>query len=206
MANLITLLRMPVLAITIALFYTTSAPARYVGAALIPVLIAMDSLDGIVARRRGESSVLGSVLDIAADRTVEMLLWVVFAHLRLIPIVIPLLVLARGVFVDALRAVAPSRGLTPFDLMRSPLGRFLVKSPWLRTPYALVKGLAFFTLALTHGMLLGDASALAVVAPIAGITSWLALGLCLARGIPVLIEGSRTLTESDGAGETEEVR
>lgn len=194
-ANLITLSRLPLLALIIALLYSPTSAARYTAAALIPPLILLDSLDGIIARRRGETSLLGSVLDIAADRTVELLLWVVFAHLNLISIVLPLLVLARGIFVDALRAVAPSRGLKPFDLLRSRVGRFLVKSPWLRTPYALVKGLAFLTLALTHAMTLAGAPALAPVALVASVSSWLALVLCLLRGIPVLIEGPLVLME-----------
>ena len=123
-----------------------------IAAPLIIVLILLDTFDGVVARRRGQTSLMGSVLDIAADRTVEFLLWVVFADLDLIPIVFPLIVLTRGVFVDAIRAVAPSKGLTPFEMMRSNLGRFLVKSPWLRTPFAIAKASAFFFLALTHGL------------------------------------------------------
>ncbi|MCA0269008.1 MAG: hypothetical protein LCH53_07300 [Bacteroidetes bacterium] len=40
----------------------------------------------VVARKLGEASLLGSVLDIASDRIVEAVRWVVFAHLGLIPI------------------------------------------------------------------------------------------------------------------------
>jgi CDP-diacylglycerol--glycerol-3-phosphate 3-phosphatidyltransferase len=195
-ANAITLARIPLLALIIALLYQPDAVLRGVAAPLVLLLIAMDSLDGFVARRFGEASLLGSVLDIAADRTVEFLLWVVFADLDWIPVVIPLVVLTRGVFVDAIRAVAPAKGLTPFEMMRSPLGRFLVKSPWLRTSYALIKLVAFFLLALAHGMTsLGSRGAASVVVA-AQVAAWMALALCLVRGIPVLVEAPKFLRET----------
>jgi len=199
-ANLITLSRIPVLALIIFLLYQPTATPRFIAAPLIILLIVMDSFDGVVARKRGETSLLGSVLDIAADRTVEFLLWVVFAHLRLISIIFPLIVLTRGTFVDAVRAVAPSKGLSPFEMMRSRVGRFLVKSPWLRTPFAIAKAVAFFFLELTHGLAAAGSPALATVNVIAQVCAWLALVICLLRGIPVLIEAPRALREEPRQG------
>jgi CDP-diacylglycerol--glycerol-3-phosphate 3-phosphatidyltransferase len=196
LANMITLSRIPLLAIIIFLLYRPSALPRFVAAPLIIVLILLDTFDGVVARRRGETSLLGSVLDIAADRTVEFLLWVVFADLDLIPIIFPLIVLTRGTFVDAIRAVATSKGLSPFEMMRSPLGRFLVKSPWLRTPFGIAKALAFFALALTYGLRASGSSALGVVNIIAQTFAWIALIMCLLRGVPVLLEAPRVLREA----------
>jgi len=184
----------------ILLLYQPAATPRLIAAPLIILLIVMDSLDGVIARKRGETSVLGSVLDIAADRAVEYVMWVVFAHLRLISVVFPLIVLLRGTFVDAVRAVAPSKGLSPFEMMRSSVGRFLVKSPWLRTPFAVVKAVTFFFLALTHGLSAVGSSALATVNVIAQVCAWLALLLCLLRGIPVLIEAPRALSEAPRQG------
>lgn len=200
LANIITLSRIPVLVLIILLLYQPAATPRLIAAPLIILLIVMDSLDGVIARKRGETSVLGSVLDIAADRAVEYVMWVVFAHLRLISVVFPLIVLLRGTFVDAVRAVAPSKGLSPFEMMRSSVGRFLVKSPWLRTPFAVVKAVAFFFLALTHGLSAVGSSALATVNVIAQVCAWLALLLCLLRGIPVLIEAPRALSEAPRQG------
>ncbi len=152
LANWITLSRIPLLGIIIALLYGASATAQLIAAPLILVLILMDTLDGVLARARGETSLLGSVLDIAADRAVEYALWMVFAHLRLIPVAIPLIVVIRGTFVDSVRSVAPARGLKPFELMRSKVGRFLVGSPWLRAPFGVAKAVAFILLALAHGL------------------------------------------------------
>lgn len=200
LANLITLSRIPLLALIILLLYQPTATPRFIAAPLIIFLIVMDSFDGAIARKRGETSVLGSVLDIAADRTVEFLLWVVFAHLRLISVIFPLIVLTRGTFVDAVRAVAPSKGLAPFEMMRSRVGRFLVKSPWLRTPFAIAKAVAFFFLALAHGLAAAGSPALPTVNVIAQVCAWLALVICLLRGIPVLIEAPRALQEAPHQG------
>lgn len=193
LANWITLSRIPLLGIIIALLYGASATAQLIAAPLILVLILMDTLDGVLARARGETSLLGSVLDIAADRAVEYALWVVFAHLRLISVAIPLIVVIRGTFVDSVRSVAPARGLKPFELMRSKVGRFLVGSPWLRAPFGVAKAVAFILLALAHGLnTLGHVAA-GGVALAAQIASWIAVAFCLARGLPVLIEAPRVL-------------
>ena len=200
MANAVTLVRIPMLVVMVALLYSPNPWMRIAIAPAIAVLISMDSLDGFVARRRGQDSVLGSVLDIAADRTVEFVLWVTFADLDLIPVAVPVIVIIRGVFVDAIRSVAPAHGLAPFELMRSDLGRFLVKSPWLRTPYAFIKAIAFILLAMQ--------SAVSVVPPFlnpggrglnvaAQVATWLSVLFCVVRGVPVLIEGSAVLAEQD---------
>jgi CDP-diacylglycerol---glycerol-3-phosphate 3-phosphatidyltransferase len=192
--NLITLLRIPLLAIIIGMLYHPNPGTRFVAAGLIILLIFMDTLDGVVARATKQTSLLGSILDIAADRAVELVLWVVAADLDLIPIVVPLIVIARGVFVDALRAMAPAYGMAPFDLVQSRLGKLLVGSPWLRTPYGLVKAVAFFLLALQHAFAAqATAPAASDIAIVAQVATWLAVALCLVRGIPVLIEAPRQL-------------
>jgi CDP-diacylglycerol--glycerol-3-phosphate 3-phosphatidyltransferase len=139
---------------------------------------------------------MGSVLDIAADRTVELVLWVIFADLELIPVFVPLVIITRGVFVDAIRSVAPAKGLAPFDLLRTDLGRFLVKSPWLRSPYGIVKAVAFFLLALYSGLIINDSTAAQWIGICAQVAVGIALSLCIIRGLPVLIEAPKTLTES----------
>ena len=196
-ANLITVFRVFLLIVSVALLYQPSPTLHYVSAGLILFAIFTDFLDGLIARRMDQTTLLGSVLDIAADRSVEFVMWVVFAHRGLISVIVPLVVLVRGVFVDALRSIAPARGLKPFDLMRSDLGRFLVKSPWLRTPYALVKAFAFFSLAVEQGLTTAGLALAPTVSVLAQILTWSAVAFCLVRGIPVLVEGSRTLAEED---------
>ncbi len=203
-ANVITLLRIPLLVIVVGLLYRPAPSMRFLAAGLVILLILMDSLDGLVARAMQTTSVLGSVLDIAADRAVELTLWIVFADLDLIPVVIPLTVLIRGIFVDALRSVAPEQGQAPFDLMRSTVGRFLVKSPWLRASYGFVKAVAFCLLALQHGFAasatswIREVSGLGLLVTAAQAAAWLSLAFCIVRGVPVLIEAPKSLMRASG--------
>jgi phosphatidylglycerophosphate synthase len=194
LANGITLARFPLLAACLAILYFGSPALRLVGAVLLLLGLLLDTVDGIVARRRAEISLMGSVLDIAADRTYELALWVAFAHLGLIPAVIPLLVLARTTMTDALRGVGVAQGTAPFDQQQSRLARFLVASAWMRTGYAVTKVAAFCGLALAQavaGYPLG--SSLRELSPgllVAGnALAWIAVLICLVRGVPVIVEG-----------------
>lgn len=194
MANLVTIARFPLLIAIILMLYSPSPELRVLSAALLLLLIGMDSLDGMLARARDEESLLGSVLDIMADRSVEMVMWVVYAHLRLVAVAIPIVFIIRGVVTDALRAVHVGEGQTPFGAMQSPVGKWIVASPWMRSSYAIVKMLAFTGLALTHGLL--AYAERGVLAPDIAETSWLifrvmawiATVFCIVRGLPVVIE------------------
>ncbi|MBC7223539.1 MAG: CDP-alcohol phosphatidyltransferase family protein [Anaerolineae bacterium] len=189
MANAITLLRIPLLVGIILLLYFGGTGARFACVPLLVFLILMDTLDGIVARRRRESSLLGSTLDIAVDRAVEIVLWVTFADLDLIPLAIPVIVIIRGALVDAFRSVGVQAGVKPFDMVRAGWARKLVASPALRTPYGVVKGVAFSLLAFTLAMQ-GTANVAGArwAWLLAQVASWLAVALCLVRGIPVLVD------------------
>ena len=153
LATWITLARLPLLGACLAILYLGSPPVRLVGVALLFVGLLLDTVDGLVARARSETSLMGSVLDIAADRTYELSLWVTFAYLGLVPAVIPLIVLARTTLTDALRGLGVAEGTAPFEQQRSSLARFLVASPWMRTGYSSAKVCSFCGLALAHACL-----------------------------------------------------
>ncbi len=194
MANIITLSRFPLLFVYVALLYYGGYTVKAWAAPFILLIIALDSIDGMVARARGEASLLGSALDIATDRTLEIILWVVFAHLRLISIVVPIIVITRGTTVDAVRAVGMKEGLPPFEQVKSPISRFLVASRFMRSTYALLKAAAFFALTLDLALRSAGApphlaASLPTVHAIALVLTWLAVLWCLLRGIPVLVEG-----------------
>jgi hypothetical protein len=76
--------------------------------------------------------------------------WVCFADLRMVPMAIPLIVVARTTLTDALRGIGVSQGTAPFAQHRSALGRFLVGSAWMRTGYAVGKTATFCGLALAR--------------------------------------------------------
>lgn len=205
MANLITLARFPLLIVIVLLLYAMGSTPRIATVPLILLLIGMDSLDGMVARARDEASLLGSVLDIMMDRTVELVLWVVYAHLGLISVAIPLIYVVRGTVVDALRGLHVRKGETPFGAMRTEIGRWLVASSFMRGTYGVSKLVSFAGLAMTHALYafaLREAISTELVDKISivfNITSWIAVIFCLARGLPVVVEAIPTL--ADGQGE-----
>jgi phosphatidylglycerophosphate synthase len=156
----------------------------------------LDTVDGMVARRTGQTSLFGSVLDIAADRTYELVLWVCFADLGLIPVAIPLIIIARTTLTDAFRSIGVGQGTAPFAQHRTTLGRFLVGSTWMRTGYAVTKTTTFCGLALAQafsGFPSGTTLARAVPSLMMTmrVTAWLAVAFCVFRGLPVIIRSLR---------------
>jgi len=188
-ANFITLSRLPLLVLLVVLLYQTPPWALFTALGLLPVLYLMDWLDGYMARYKNQVTDLGSVLDIAMDRTVENVLWIVFAHQGKVPVFVPIVFIVRSFAVDGLRSYALSRRQSAFGMMRSRLGRFLVASRFMRGLYGLAKGGAFCALALlaalqSLGGPLGPPFNL--VLPVQLILVYLSVGLCLLRGFPVL--------------------
>ncbi|HEY9014401.1 MAG TPA: CDP-alcohol phosphatidyltransferase family protein [Gemmatimonadales bacterium] len=185
LANWITLSRFPLLLAIVLILYHGSPVTRLAGVALLFVGLMLDTVDGIVARRTGQTSLFGSVLDIAADRTYELVLWVLFADLGMIPIVIPLIIIARTTLTDAFRSIGVGQGTAPFAQHRTPLGRFLVGSPVMRTGYAVTKVVTFCGLALAQALSLpGLTRAMQV-------TAWMAVAFCVFRGLPVIVHSLR---------------
>lgn len=200
MANLITLSRLPLLAGIVLLLYLGSPAVQVATTLLVLILILMDSLDGIVARRRQEVGMVGSKLDIAVDRAVELVMWVVFAHLGLISVAIPIIVIVRGTLVDAVRSFSLVWGQTSFGMMQTKWGRWLVGSPVMRTGYGVAKALAFCTLTLSlglRGLWAGTSRApwAEAIWLFAVVVSWIATTICIVRGLPVLLE-ARTLLKN----------
>lgn len=191
MANLVTLSRFLLMLAVIVLAYGPPTPWRLLAVPLLALAFITDAIDGYVARRRGEASVFGAMLDIAVDRIVEISLWVVLADLDLVPVWVPLVFVARGGLVDTIRGEASAREQrAPFETVTGRIGRFIVAGAFVRTFYAVVKAVAFCWLLLLHGALpllpdldprwvrlgwaIGDVLVLAAVA------------LCIARALPVL--------------------
>ena len=195
LANWITLSRLPLLLLNILILYLGSPRLRLAGVLLLFVGLMLDTVDGMVARKTGKTSLFGSVLDIAADRSYELVLWVCFAELGLIPVAIPLIVIVRTTLTDAFRSIGVGQGTAPFAQHRTALGRFLVSSTWMRTGYAATKTITFCGLALVQGLAgLPPGTWHAAAAPLLRwlqLVAWLAVAFCVFRGLPVIIRSLR---------------
>jgi len=195
MANAITLFRLTLLFVLVAMAYWASPRWQLADAPLLLLIIALDGVDGWVARRRGETSTFGAVFDIAVDRVVEAVLWLVLAHLGMVPIWVAIVFITRGVIVDAVRYGKVAGGESVFS-MRSRIGRFLVASRFMRGFYGTLKATTFGWLFLIQPWPALDAASWAewrpVVQPLTATLVYLSVAVCLARGLPVIVEFVRT--------------
>ena len=136
----------------------------------IAFIIALDGVDGAIARRRNEVSETGAVLDTLADRIIENTFWIYFSVQGLLPVWMPLLVMCRGFGTDALHRLhgSPQHGW-----------RYaLTRSRWSRFVSGLTKVLAFVSLG---SALVFHSDWLAFVSLVlAGV----AVIFCLVRGVP----------------------
>jgi phosphatidylglycerophosphate synthase len=196
MANLITLSRFPLLLIYVLVLYYGGATALFFCIPLIIVIFLMDSADGYIARSRGETSLLGSVLDIATDRTLEIVLWMVYSDLRLIPVIIPLIAIVRGTMVDAIRSMGVRQGVAAFAQVQHPISQFLVSSRLMRNLYGVAKALAFVILTLVLALARQNSPFTSGFHTLALILSWASISMTIVRGLPVLVEGYSLLANA----------
>ncbi|MGH9748087.1 MAG: CDP-alcohol phosphatidyltransferase family protein [Candidatus Acidiferrales bacterium] len=187
----------------VALFtFGREALAADAAAVLLTIAaIALDGLDGYIARKRNLATPLGAQLDILGDRVVENLFFTFFAASGLISFWVPVLFFVRGTLTDFLRGLAARSGRSGFgknSMLESWWGRSLVASRASRAAYAALKCACFCYL----GLLL-PLPQLPIAWFDANSRQWLsATGqalviatatFCVIRAIPVIWEGRRYL-------------
>ena len=208
MANAITIGRLILLFVVVWLIYHGSVQIIAWCMVLLMVIIAADGVDGWVARKRNETSTFGAVFDIAGDRIVENVLWIIFADLDLIPVWVPLLVISRGFIVDGLRSLSMQEGMTAFgdkNMMRSPITQWLTAGRFMRGFFGYAKALAFvFLCGLvawdhhdTAGTFIGSLYSQEWYRYLGWALVWLAVALTVIRGIPVVVDGIAYVRDLD---------
>ena len=174
--------------------------------ALTVTTIALDALDGHIARKKKMATQVGAQLDILGDRMIENVYFTYFAVVGMVSLWLPVFFFARGAATDFLRGLAMKAGHASTGagwgggvLLNSWWVRTLVASQWSRGLYAVMKCVCFcylgLELALTRGpvALLGPLTA-DVQGPIrmgAHVLTWMTAAFCLLRGLPMLVEGWR---------------
>jgi CDP-diacylglycerol---glycerol-3-phosphate 3-phosphatidyltransferase len=168
--------------------------------------IALDGVDGYLARTRGLSSSLGAQLDILGDRIVENLFFTFFAASGLISFWIPVLFFVRGTVTDFLRAVAARSHRIGFgrnSMLETWWGRSLVASRVSRAAYATLKCFCFCSLGLLLPLRqIPSASWLSPLhvwfVALAPIFVFATVAFCVVRALPVIWEGRRYFGSTPG--------
>ena len=190
MANIITLSRIFLAFIVVALLFLKSNVATLTALILTIFVMWFDGLDGYIARKFNETSKLGAVLDIMGDRIVENVFWITFCALGWLNVAIPIIVLTRGIITDSLRSLALAQGYTAFGektMMQGKVAKFIVASNFSRFTYALCKAVAFLFIIAGHLSFNYNHTILAIGI----ICAYIAVAFCVLRGIPVIFESKR---------------
>ena len=162
--------------------------------------IALDALDGHIARKKQMATPLGAQVDVLGDRMIENMFFTYFAVVGMVSLWLPVLFFARGAATDFLRGLALKAGHSGWGangMLQTWWGRALVASRWSRGLYAALKCACFCYLGLELALTRGPVALLGTLAgethlpvrAIAQILTWATLAFCLLRGLPVLLEG-----------------
>lgn len=196
-ANLITIFRLLLLFFIFFILDRGGLQGHIWGIFLTVFIIALDGVDGVIARWLKETSEFGGIFDIVVDRIVENCFWIYFAARGIIPLWIPFLILSRGFFTDGIRSVALSKGMTAFgdkSLQKSTLGKTVVNSKWSRGLYGFSKIVAFLSLIVLHGISLQETESMLTenlrnVIRLSGYSViYFTVAFCIVRAIPVLLD------------------
>lgn len=192
-------------AVALFTFFGKTLVADLAAVALTIAAIALDGVDGYLARTRGLATPLGAQLDILGDRVVENLFFTFFAVAGLVSLWLPILFFVRGTLTDFLRGLANRAGRSGFgngSMYETWWGRALVASRASRAAYAILKCVCFCYL----GLLLPvarwqaawlDANVRYSLLLTGQILAAAAAIFCVVRAIPVVWEGRRYLAAAE---------
>ena len=109
--NFITLTRILLIPVFVVLF-ATPTPNRSLSAGLVFVVAAVtDLLDGYLARRNGQVTTLGKLLDPIADKLLVLSALILLVNVDRVSALVAILIIAREVAVTGIRAIAAGEGM-----------------------------------------------------------------------------------------------
>lgn len=109
--NFITLTRILLIPVFVVLF-ATPTPGRSLSAAIVFIVAAVtDMLDGYLARRNGQVTTLGKLLDPIADKLLVLSALILLLNIDRVSALVAILIVAREVAVTGIRAIAAGEGM-----------------------------------------------------------------------------------------------
>jgi phosphatidylglycerophosphate synthase len=203
--NKVTLFRVAIGFFSIVLF-GQNAWLNLLAVVLTVAAIALDALDGHLARKKKLATPEGAQIDILGDRMMENMYFTYFAVVGMVSFWLPMLFFARGAATDFLRGLATKTGHSGCGLKamgQNQWARALVASPWSRAAYATMKCFCFCYLGIERALSRGP---VALLGPMtlelhtllrtgAQLLAWCTAAFCLLRGLPVFLEGWKYFTE-----------
>src|SRR5262249_49530456 len=107
----LTMLRIVMIPFVLVFIDNTSPGRSFLASVIFAAAAITDSLDGYLARKRGEVSVLGKFLDPLADKLIVTAVMVMMVSLDRLPAWLVVVLLGRELAITGLRGIASSEGL-----------------------------------------------------------------------------------------------
>jgi CDP-diacylglycerol--glycerol-3-phosphate 3-phosphatidyltransferase len=145
--NVITLVRILLIPVFVMLFFTPT-PDRSLSAAVVFVVAAItDLLDGYIARRTGQITKLGKLLDPIADKLLVLSALILLVNVDRVSALVAILVIAREVAVTGIRAIAAGEGMI---IAAETTGKYKMALQVVAITTLILEGTAFSDLGNLH--------------------------------------------------------
>jgi len=109
--NLLTLTRILLIPVFVVLFATPDPHRSIIAAIVFTVAAVTDLLDGYLARRSGQVTKLGKLLDPIADKLLVLSALILLVNVDRVSALVAILIIAREVAVTGIRAIAATEGM-----------------------------------------------------------------------------------------------
>lgn len=109
--NLLTLARILLIPVFIILFVNPTPDQSLAAAIVFTVAAVTDMLDGYIARRTGQVTTLGKLLDPVADKLLVLSALILLMNVDRVSALVALLIIGREVAVTGIRAIAAGEGM-----------------------------------------------------------------------------------------------
>jgi len=109
--NVLTLVRILLIPVFIILFVNPTPDQSLAAAVIFAVAAVTDMLDGYIARRTGQVTKLGKLLDPIADKLLVLSALILLMNVERVSALVVLLIVARELAVTGIRAIAAGEGM-----------------------------------------------------------------------------------------------